>query len=394
MSNRLQPEVWALDRCSGCGACVAACSKDLLYWGEEQHPLLEERQKALGLSRLKLRACEVCQRFCEEACPRLIEPAPREMRRATSARCTQGSRRGDPNSVIQALLVAARSADLIDGAILLDLDPWSLAPFARIVTTVDEIVSTVGMQFLWAPVLSRLNEAIFTRGLRKLAIVGPPCAAAAARRLMETRQERLRPYRQSIRLALACFCTGMYLPNLVGDLLQEGLGVASVQVRGLTAHPSEGLLRVTLWDGPPRDFPLTQVQPFTRRGCGSCHDYLGESADLAVGAVGALRQHATLITRTAAGEALLWNAIRMGLLQIVAYVDEEALRQASAAKDRRARAEAMAECHILMLEALGDPKKRAEARRQFVSLYGLQPQRTSRKEDGDGSCDACSGAGC
>jgi ferredoxin len=65
MSMRLQREVWALDRCSGCGACVAVCSKSMLYWDREQHPLLEEREKALGLSRLKLRACEVCEKFCE-----------------------------------------------------------------------------------------------------------------------------------------------------------------------------------------------------------------------------------------------------------------------------------------------------------------------------------------
>jgi hypothetical protein len=35
----------------------------MLYWDREQHPLLEEREKALGLSRLKLRACEVCEKF-------------------------------------------------------------------------------------------------------------------------------------------------------------------------------------------------------------------------------------------------------------------------------------------------------------------------------------------
>jgi len=76
MSTRLQQEVWALDRCSGCGVCVAACSKGVLYWDGEQHPLLEEREKALGLSHLKLRTCEVCEKFCELSCPRLVDWTP------------------------------------------------------------------------------------------------------------------------------------------------------------------------------------------------------------------------------------------------------------------------------------------------------------------------------
>ncbi len=86
MSTRLQQEVWALERCSGCGVCVAACSKGVLYWDAEQHPLLEERVKTLGLSRLKLRACEVCQKFCELSCPRLVDWTPMEPGAMVSAR--------------------------------------------------------------------------------------------------------------------------------------------------------------------------------------------------------------------------------------------------------------------------------------------------------------------
>ena len=177
MSTRLQQEVWALDRCSGCGVCVAACSKGVLYWDGEQHPLLEEREKALGLSRLRLRTCEVCEKFCELSCPRLVDWTPMEPRTMVSARSAGVVHSGASNDVIQALLVAARSADLIDGVVMLDMDPWTLEPVARVATTVDEIVSSVGMQYLWAPVLSALNEAIFDLGLTRLAIVGSPCVA-------------------------------------------------------------------------------------------------------------------------------------------------------------------------------------------------------------------------
>lgn len=389
MSTRLQQEVWALDRCSGCGLCVAACSKGVLYWNGKQHPLLEEREKSLGLSRLKLRTCDVCEKFCELSCPRLVDWTPMESRLKLSARSAGIVQSGAPNDVIQALLVAARSADLIDGVVMSDMDPWTLEPIARVTTTVDEIVSSVGMQYFWAPLLSALNEAVFELGLTKLAIVGSPCAAEGVRRLLGAENGRLRPYQQAIRLTVASFCTGVYMPDMTTQLLERGKGVSRQQIRGLTTSVADGTLTVTLWDGTERSIPLTEVEPFTRHGCASCDDYLGESADIAVGAVGALPGHATLIARTQAGEVFVHNAREFGLLEVVNQVDEAALSAAKEAKDRRARAQSFDEFRILVLDALSDPRKRAQVRKQFVNLYGAPQAAALKREACDVSCSGC-----
>jgi coenzyme F420 hydrogenase subunit beta len=381
MSTRLQQEVWALERCSGCGVCVAACSKGVLYWDGEQHPLLEKREKALGLSHLKLRTCEVCEKFCELSCPRLVDWTAMEPRTMVSARSAGVVHSSAPNDVIQALLVAARSADLIDGVVMLDMDPWTLESVARVATTVDEIVSSVGMQYLWAPVLSALNEAIFDLGLTRLAVVGSPCVAEGARRLMNAEHERLWPYQKAIRLTIASFCTGIYMPNMVTELLERGMGIARHQIRGLTTSATNGTLAVALWDGTERSIPLTDVEPFTRHGCGSCDDYLGESADIAVGAIGAQPGYATLIARTPAGEVFVQNARGFGLLETIDQVDKAALSAAKEDKDRRARAQAFDEFRILMLDALSDPGKRAQVRKQFVSLYGAPQVGASKREE-------------
>jgi coenzyme F420 hydrogenase subunit beta len=389
MSTRLQQEVWALDRCSGCGVCVAACSKGVLYWNGEQHPLLEEREKSLGLSRLKLRTCEVCEKFCELSCPRLVDWVPMEPRFTVSARSAGIVQSGAPNDVIQALLVAARSADLIDGVVMLDMDAWTLEPVARVATTVDEIVSSVGMQYFWAPVLSALNEAIFELGLTRLAVVGSPCVAEGARRLMSAENGRLWPYQQAIRLIIASFCTGVYMPDMVAQLLEQGKGISRGQIRGLTTSEADGTLNVTLWDGTERSIPLTEVEPFTRHGCASCDDYLGESADIAVGTVGALPGHATLIARTPAGEAFVQNARAFGLLETISQVDKGALSAAREAKERRSRAQAFDEFRILMLDSLSDPRKRAQVRKQFVTLYGTPQAAAVKREACDVSCSGC-----
>ena len=389
MSAKLQQEVWALQRCSGCGVCVAACSKGVLYWGEAQHPLLEEREKALGLSRLKLRTCEVCEKFCEASCPRLVDRTPLEPRRMVSARTAGIVQSGAPNDVIQAMLVAARSANLIDGVVTLDMAPWTLEPVARVATTVDEIVTGVGMQYLWAPVLSALNKAIFESGLTRLAIVGPPCVAEGARRLMSAENQRLWPYRQAIFLSIATFCTSVYMPDMVTKLLEQGRGISRHQIRRLTTSVTDGKLTVLLWDGTERTIPLTEMEPFTRHGCGSCDDYLGESADIAVGAIGALPDHATLIVRTPAGEGVVQNARSFGLLETIAQINEAALSAAKAEKGRRARAQAFDEFRILMMDSLCDPKKRAQVRKQFISLYGTPQPGASKREDCHVSCGGC-----
>ncbi len=389
MSTRLQQEVWALERCSGCGVCVAACSKGVLYWNDEQHPLLEQRRKTLGLTRIRLKACEVCEKFCELSCPRLVDWTPIAPRAMVSARSSGVIHSGAPNEVIQALLVAARSADLIDGVVMLDMDKYTLEPIARVATTVHEIVSSVGMQYLWAPVLSALNEAIFERELTRLAIVGPPCVAEGARRIMASEHARLWPYREAIRVTIASFCTGMFMPDMVAELLERGKGIDRQQIRSLTTSVADATLVVTLWDGAEHAIPLTEVEPFTRHGCGSCDDYLGESADIAVGAVGALPDHATLITRTPVGDVFVENARRFGLLETADRVDEAALDAAKQAKDRRARAQAFDEFRILMLDALSDPAKRTRVNKLFVGLYGASQVAGTKKEVGNVSCGGC-----
>lgn len=389
MATRLQQEVWATQSCSGCGVCVAVCSKGVLYWDKEQHPLLEAREKAIGLSRLELRTCEVCERFCELSCPRLTTWAPAEPRAVVSARSTGVVQSGTPNDVIKAVLVAARSADLIDGGVMLDMDPWTLEPVARVVTTVDEIVGSVGMQYLWAPVLTALNEAIFEYELTRLAIVGPPCVAEGARRLVAAENARLLPYQRAIRLLITSFCTGIFMPDMVADLLEQGKGISRHQIRSLVTSVTDGILTASLWDGVEHTIPLTDVEPYTRHGCGSCSDYLGEAADIAVGTVGAPHDCATLVVQTPAGQVFAQNAVRYGLLEISDEVDKAALNAAKEEKDRRSRAQAFDAFRILTLDALSDPQKRSVVRKQFVRLYGVPQGRAIKKEKNNVSCSGC-----
>jgi coenzyme F420 hydrogenase subunit beta len=388
--KRLEAEVWSLDNCAGCGLCVAACSKQVLKWsnGDGAHPVLEKRAKAVGYTRVPLDTCSFCEKFCEAACPRLERWAALPAEVTLAARARGPVKSGSPNDVIRSLVAAGRSAGLLDGVVMLDLDPWELKPVARVAYTVEDIVDSVGPQYLWAPVFDALNEAVFDRRLQNVAVVGPPCAAQAVRKLKASTNSRLKPYQSAIRLSVAVFCTGIYHPGLIDDILVQRLGIARQQVKRLEASPDRQWLHAVLWDGSVHSIARQQAEPYTRAGCAACDDALGESADLAVGTLGAPDGASTLIVRTRAGDAFVRNAVQMHLLEITREADEAALAAAASEKDRRERAQAFKDVQILMLDALGDPLKRGEAIQQFVRLYRT-PIRSGAAEASRNGCTGC-----
>lgn len=388
MSKRLELEIWSQDNCAGCGLCVAACSKQVLYWNGGNHPLLEERSKTVGYTQGTLDSCTFCQVFCEDVCPRLERWSPLEPQKILAARAHGPVKSGAPNDVIRSILTAGRSAGLLDGVVMLDLDPWDLKPIARVVSTVEEIVESVGPQYLWAPIFDVLNTAIYDRAMENIAVVGTPCAAQAVRRIKASPKVFLQKYQEAIRLSIAVFCTGIYRPELIDEILVKQMGISRQQVKRLEVSADREQLRALLWDGEEHTLPRQLVESYTLTGCGSCDDYLGESADLAIGTLGAPEGSSTVIIRTHVGEVFARNAVQMNLLATSLDVDTDILEVAAGEKDRRERAQAFKDLQILMLDALADPAQRGEAIKQFVRLYRT-PTRSTAPERSCNSCTGC-----
>ncbi len=388
MVKRLEQEVWELDNCSGCGMCVAACSKQVLAWNGESHPVRQARTKTLGLSKTTLDSCTFCRKFCEEVCPRLEHWLPIEAQLIEAARARGPVFSGAPNDVVRAIISAGRTTGLLDGMIMLDLDRWTLEPVARIGSTVENIVDTVGPQYLWAPVFDVLNEAVYEQKMENIAVIGTPCTAQAIRKLRNSTSPLLKRYQDAIRLSVAVFCTGVFKPEMIEEVLVKRMNVNREQVQRLEISPDRQWLQATLWDGSVRTIQRQQAESFTRPGCGKCDDFLGESADLAVGTLGAPADASTLIIRSQAGDIFVRNAAQMGLLETLPDVDVQALEAAASEKDRRERAQAFKDLEILMLDGLADPKKRGDAIQQFIRLYRT-PARPGVIENVPKGCTGC-----
>jgi coenzyme F420 hydrogenase subunit beta len=393
MSKLMEAQVWDLDRCAGCGLCVATCSKGMLHWDEEvRHPVREVRQKRLGLTQIPLDTCTFCQVFCEETCPRLHQWEEVAARQVVSARAKGPVQSGETMEVIRALLLANLSAGAIDGVIASDVDGWDLLPRAKVMTRVEELADNLGVQGLWVPTLDVLNEAVYERKLLNIAVVGSPCVSEAIRTLRAADNERLNPYKNALRLSVAFFCTGVYYPALVRQFLEERIGVSAREVKRFYVSPRDKELRVILWDGSEKRVPLSKIEGYTRSGCATCDDLLGESADVAVGKVGAKEGCSTLIIRSEVGEQCLHNAVDLGLLEVDTEVNEEALRMAKDDKERRDRAQAFDDLMLVMLDALREPQRRAEVREEFVRLYEVDTRFDCvQEETRHGACAQCAG---
>jgi coenzyme F420-reducing hydrogenase beta subunit len=166
------------------------------------------------------------------------------------------------------------------------------------------------------------------------------------------------------------------------------MGVQHHQVKRLEISADGEWLRATLWDGSEHTIPRQQAETHTHSGCGSCDDYLGESADLAIGALGAREGTSTLLIRTRTGDVFVRNALQMNLLKTEQEVDMEVLAAAASEKGRRERAKDFKDLRVLMLDALDDPLKRGEAIQQFVRLYRT-PVRSGTQEVIRSNCTGC-----
>ena len=160
------------------------------------------------------------------------------------------------------------------------------------------------------------------------------------------------------------------------------------KIKRIEVSPDRDYLHVTLWDGSVLSVSRQKAEMYSRRGCGVCEDFLGESADLAVGSVGAPEGSSTLIIRSHIGEMFVRNAVQLNLLDTSQNVDEDALAAAAEKKQIRERAQAFNDLKILMLDALADPLQHSEAVKQFARLYRT-PMPSEPKEKARKGCSGC-----
>ncbi len=313
----LKLKVWDTERCCGCGACVGVCPTEALYFDEEaDHPSSNDYCKVTRDS--------VPCAACYSACPRIEETSSDgfgEIISIVESKSKMRVSEAQSGGVVSSVLAAAFDSNMIDGAIVMDVDKWSQLSQPSFVQTSDEALRSAGSKYVWAPILTALRDAIEDRKLHKIAVVGTPCVATAVRRIRESNVDVLSIYKNAIRLSLGLFCTEIFTNNLLNDL-QATHEVKPWEISGLDV---KGKLIVKLTNQATLELPLKEAGVSKRKGCAHCVDFTSEDADLSFGSVGASAKHTVIIVRTDVGEGFLKLAQSTGYIELKSGVNIAAI---------------------------------------------------------------------
>jgi coenzyme F420 hydrogenase subunit beta len=322
------------DRCIECGTCVAVCPSNSI--GVNQLTNLPELVKMCT-------GCSMCWDFCPRAGLRYEAtwpPATPEepsviatpvtiitkpdaadpyfklegvdpgfgLGRVLGAYSVRGSRRIDDaqdGGAVTALLSSLLENDAIDGALVSKPSTDPATPWkgvATIATSVAELRATSGSFYNQTMVLSELNLSKYKLPAKpRIAVVATPCAVEGLRAMQSHRWPTGDHRVDAVTLSIALMCTKNfdYESLILGDLeLQRGIDLRRVSKVDVT----HGRLIVEYVDGAiALNEPIKNFHHSALSGCDECADFMGRSADIAVGSVGSDVGWTTVLIRSEKG---------------------------------------------------------------------------------------------
>jgi coenzyme F420 hydrogenase subunit beta len=328
----LKQDVWDAGLCSGCGACIAVCPAEGLFF-ETGKGMNSPVSTGTCKEDVEGVPCGVCYAICPRASgeTRQMLGAYTE---ALAARAGFEVPHRQSGGAVTAILANALDEGLIDGVVTVTEDRFTLEPRSAVITSSEALIHEAGSRYSWwVPLLASLKEAVVKRKLQRLAVVGVPCAVQAVQRMRRSGNQLAKPYGRSIRLLIGLFCTETFdYRALVEGVLWEKHHVEPWQVKRLNVS---GKLEVTVEGRDQVTIPLKELEATVRPGCRSCTDFAAVDADISAGAVGAPKGATTLLVRTPIGKAFVDRAVASGKLVTELKVDLAAVEKLAREKAKR-----------------------------------------------------------
>jgi coenzyme F420 hydrogenase subunit beta len=329
----LKEEVWDKNICSGCGACVAVCPVENIYFKQQSPVKFECELCACTIDPTAESECPASAEFCKvtlydvpcgacyDACPRTEEkviPPVEEIGKYIEifgAKSKMDIKYAQSGGAVTAILCNALDEGLIDGAIVVSEDKWTMEPKSVLATTKEELIKAAGSRYNWnVPILEALKEAVMVKKLEKLAIVGTPCVINAVFQILASDNDLLKPFKKAIRLKIGLFCTETFK---YGELMAKikSMGINPWEIKKIEIR--KGKLAIDLLNGETKELPLKDVEPYVRKGCSVCRDLTALVSDISAGNVGTPEGVTTLIVRNEWGKGFVERAILNGYLEKV-----------------------------------------------------------------------------
>jgi coenzyme F420 hydrogenase subunit beta len=328
----LKSEVWDTGKCSGCGACVAVCPADALFFSEGE---MVTSPKSNGYC--KQASDSVPCGACYAVCPRTGDQPAETLGKyleIISGKAVFDVPRKQSGGAVTAILANALDEGLIDAVVTVTEDHWSLKPSSVVITKSDVLVQQAGSRYSWwVPLLAALKEAIVVRKCKRVAIVGVPCAVQAVNRMRTSENDLLRPYAKAIRLVVGLFCTETFdYTALIHGKLRTHYKLEPQEIRKLDV---KGKLEILKTDGSTQVVPLAELESCIRKGCHCCTDLTAIYSDISAGAIGSAPGTTTLLIRNRTGKGFVESAVQNHKLVLSGTPELPAIEKLASAKIRK-----------------------------------------------------------
>lgn len=284
-------EVIEHDVCAACGACEAVCPIGAVTV-KKAAEIRSPNDLSLYEKGAAYQVCEGCL-TCSRICPVVdgfIGDELSNVRKFFGARAKDniGSQDG---GVTSGILKALFNKGEIDCAVgITRNENWE--PEVVLLTNAEDVERTRGTKYTSDPVVAALREAF--EKYDRIAVVGVPCQAHAARLIRENVSEKI-----VLIIGLLCmesFHHEVMLHKIIPEIMK-------VNVRDIVKMEfTKGKFWVYTKDGGVHSVPIKDVAKYARNPCHHCCDYTSVFADISVGSVGAPDGWNSVFIRTEIGE--------------------------------------------------------------------------------------------
>lgn len=328
----LKKEVWDTGRCSGCGACVAVCPADSLFFKEG-----EMITSPVSTGYCKQASDNVSCGACYAVCPRIGDQPTETLGNyleLVTAKSSFNVPRKQSGGAVTAILANALDEGLIDAIVTVTEDRWTLKPSSVIITKTDILIQQAGSRYSWwVPLLAALKCAVVERKYQRIAVVGVPCAVQAVARMRDSDNDLLQPYGKAIRLVIGLFCTETFDYNaLILGKLKTHYKLEPHEIKKLDV---KGKLEILKQDGSSLIIPLAELDTCIRKGCHFCTDLTAVFSDISAGAIGSPSGSTTLIIRTQTGKGFVTSAVQNRKLDISKGIDTAVIEKLALLKIKK-----------------------------------------------------------
>ena len=231
---------------------------------------------------------------------------------------------GQDGGVVTALLLSGFERGLFDAAIVVQRKEGYSAE-AVIAENADEITKAKGTKYLRISITPKLMELI-EKGKRKIAVVGVPCQARAARKIQQTLQNDFPDLEITI---IGLFCYEAFDYEKLKEETKRLLDVDLDKAEKTQIQKGKFIVQI---GGQEKACRVKELDNAIEKGCPFCSDFTALFADVSVGSVGSESGFSTVLVRSERGGKLCEK------LEIIrGSVQKEAVAKLSNFKKIRAR---------------------------------------------------------